>query len=103
MTISRPVKCKLTTAGGQRKKSWYTSGGRFERFLLLVFASWVDVEGEMFFDEKRIIKIKECQAISFFFAVECLAEVVVEKKKKPFYCNPFRPVWSVVKTKVESC
>ena len=26
-----------------------------------------------------------------FFAVECLAEVVVEKNK-PFYCNPFRPV-----------
>ena len=25
-----------------------------------------------------------------FFAVECLAEVVVEKKNKPFYCNPFR-------------
>ena len=62
---TRPVKCKLTTAGGQRKKSWFTSGGRFERFLLLVFASLVDVEGKMFFDQKRIIKIKECQAISF--------------------------------------
>ena len=41
------------------------SGGRFERFLLLVFASLVDVEGKIFFDPKRIIKIKECQAISF--------------------------------------
>ena len=30
------------------KKVEYTSGGRFERFLLLVFASLVDVEG-MFF------------------------------------------------------
>ena len=48
------------------------------------------MEGKIFFDQKRIIKIKECQAISFF-AVECLAEVVVEKNK-PFYCNPFRPV-----------
>ena len=45
----------------------------------------------MFFYQKRIIKIKECQAISFF-AVEYLAEVVVEKKNKPLYCNPFRPV-----------
>ena len=25
----------------------------------------MDVEGKMFFDQKRIIKIKECQAISF--------------------------------------
>ena len=37
----------------------------------------------MFFDQKRIIKIEECQAISFF-AVECLAEVVVEKKINRF-------------------
>ena len=33
--------------------------------MLLVFASLVDVEGKIFFYQKRIIKIKECQAISF--------------------------------------
>ena len=53
----------------------------------------------VFFYPKRIIKIKECQAISFF-AVECLPEVVAEKDK-PFHCNRFRSVCSVVKTKVE--
>ena len=50
---TRPVKCKLTTNGGQRKKV-DRSGGRFERVLLLVFASLVDVEGKMLFDKKRI-------------------------------------------------
>ena len=33
------------------------------RFLLLVFGSLVDVEGKVYFYEKRIIE--ECQAISF--------------------------------------
>ena len=61
--LPSPVKCKLTTAGGQRKK--------VDIYLvvvlsvLLVFASLVDVAGKMVFDQKRIIKIKECQAISF--------------------------------------
>ena len=38
----------------------------------------MDEEGKMFFDQKRIIKIKECQAISFL-PLHVLAEVVVEK------------------------
>ena len=32
------------------------SDGRFERFLLLVFASLVDVEGKIVFYQKRFIK-----------------------------------------------
>ena len=49
------------------------------------------MEGKIFFFQKRIEKIKECQAISFSLAIECLSEVVVEKIK-PFHCNSFRPV-----------
>ena len=40
----------------------YISGGHFERFLLLVFASLVDVDGKIFY--QKIVKIKACQAIS---------------------------------------
>ena len=55
LTDSSPVKRKLTTAGGQRNKM-KISGGRFDGFLLLVFASLVDVEGEIFFLSKTYYK-----------------------------------------------
>ena len=45
----------------------------------------------MFFDQKKYYKNQRMSGYQFF-AVECLAEVVVEKKNKPFYCNPFWPV-----------
>ena len=54
------------------------TGGRFERFLLLVFASLVDVEGKIFFLSKTYFKNQKMPGYQFF-AVECLAEVVVEK------------------------
>ena len=59
------------------------------------------MEGKIFFFLSKTYYKNQRMSGYQFFAVECLAEVVVEKNK-PFYCNPFRPVWSVVKTKVES-
>ena len=47
------------------------SDGRFERFLLLVFASLVDAAGKILFYQKRIIKIMECQAIKLDVYPKC--------------------------------
>ena len=63
--------------------------------VLRVFASLMDVEGKIIFDQRRIIKTQECQAINFF-VVECLPDVVVEKNK-PFHCNPFEVVVEKIK------
>ena len=62
-------------------------------------ARFTEEKGMIIFYEK-LVKIKECQAISVF-AIECLPKVVVDKNK-PFHCNRLSPVLSVVKTKVES-